>query len=62
MSIKQLPLRKKKIMQSHILLNLDGADAILKAESCQYATHESREDPEVLLTKFREQCMPTKTL
>ena len=50
------PLRKK------ILLNLAGADAIVKAESFQYTTHEFREDPEVLLTKFRDQCMPTKTL
>ena len=53
---------KTKKIQSYILLNLAGADAILKAESFQYTPHESREDPEVLLTKFREQCMPTKTL
>ena len=32
----------------------------LKQRAFQYTTHESREDPEVLLTKFREQCMPTK--
>ena len=63
MSIKQLPSQKKtKKIQSYILLNLAGADAILKAESFQYTTHESREDPEVLLTKFREQCMPTKNI
>ena len=62
-SIKQLPSQEKnKKIQSYILLNLAGADAILKAESFQYTTHESIEDPEVLLTKFREQCMPTKTL
>ena len=55
------PLRKKtKKIQSYILLNLDGADAILKAESFQYTIHESREEPEALLTKFSEQCMPTK--
>ena len=53
---------KTKKIQSYILLNLAGADAILKAESFQYTTHESREDPEVLLTKFREQCMPTKNI
>ena len=58
-SIKQ---NKTKKIQSYILLNLAGVDAILKAESFQYTTHESREDPEVLLTKFTEQCMPTKTL
>ena len=53
---------KTKKIQSCILLNLAGADAILKAESFQYTTHESREDPEVLLIKFREQCMPTKNI
>ena len=53
---------KTKNIQSYILLNLAGADAILKAESFQYTTHESREDPDVLLTKFREQCMPTKNI
>ena len=53
---------KTKKIQSCILLNLASADAILKAESFQYTTHESREDPEVLLTKFREQCMPTKNI
>ena len=46
----------------YILLNIAGADDILKAERFQYTTHESREDPEVLLTKFREQCMPTKNI
>ena len=45
---------KTKKIQSYILLNLAGADAILKAERFQYTTHESIEDPEVLLTKFRE--------
>ena len=54
--------KKTKKIQSYILLNRTGAEAILTAESFQYTTHESREDSEVLLTKFREKCMPTKIL
>ena len=53
-------LEKDKKIQSYILLALAGADAIIKTKSFQYTTHESREDPEVLVNKFREQCMPTK--
>ena len=53
---------KKLYKKYKIRLNLAGVNAILKAESFQYITHASREDSEVLLTKFRDQCMPTKTL
>ena len=63
MSIKQLPSQKKtKKIPLYILLNLAGADAILTVESFQYATHKSWKNPEVLLTQFGEQCMPTKNI
>ena len=53
---------KTKKIQSYILLNIAGADAIHKASSFKYDIDESMEDPEMLLTKFRAQCMPTKQL
>ena len=41
---------------------LAGPDAILKSESFEYGNNESKEDPDVLIAKFREQCMPTKNI
>ena len=53
---------KDKKVQAYTLLNLAGPDAILKSESFEYGNNESKEDPDVLIAKFREQCMPTKNI
>ena len=53
---------KDKKVQAYTLLNLAGPDAILKSESFEYGNNESKEDPDVLIEKFREQCMPTKNI
>ena len=53
---------KDKKVQAYTLMNLAGPDAILKSESFEYGDNESKEDPDVLVAKFKEQCMPTKTL
>ena len=53
---------KDKKVQEYTLLNLAGPDAILKSESFEYGNNESKEDPDVLIAKFREQYMPTKNI
>ena len=53
---------KDKKVQAYTLLNLAGPDAILKSESFEFGNNESKEDPDVLIAKFREQCMPTRNI
>lgn len=53
---------KSKKVQAYTLLNLAGSEAIDKAETFVYADGEDREDPEVLLAKFSEVCLPAKNL
>ncbi len=53
---------KSKKVQAYTLLNLASPEAVDKAETFVYADEEDHEDPEVLLTKFSELCLPTKNI
>ncbi len=53
---------KSKKVQAYMLLNLAGPEAVDKAETLVYADEEDHEDPEVLLTKFSELCLPAKNI
>ncbi len=51
---------KSKKVQAYTLLNLAGPEAVDKTETFVYADEEDHEDPELLLTKFSEMCLPAK--
>ncbi len=53
---------KTKKVQAYTLLNLAGPDAVEKSEAFTFAEEEDREDPDVLLQKFAELCLPTKNI
>ena len=53
---------KSKKVQAYTLLNLAGLEAVEKSESFVYAEGESHEEPDILLIKFRELCLPAKNI
>ncbi len=53
---------KTKKVQAYTLLNLAGPDAVEKSEAFTFPEEEDREDPDVLLQKFAELCLPRKNI
>ena len=54
--------RKSKKERACILLNLAGEEAVERYNSFTYNEDEDKDDPEVLMMKFEELCMPLKNL
>lgn len=53
---------KPKKIQAYTLLNLAGAEAVDKSDTFVYEEDEDKEDPEVLIRKFEEICLPVKNV
>ncbi len=49
---------KEAKVQAYTLLNLAGPEAIRRAKNFTYTGDETKEDPDVLLAKFRAMCSP----
>ena len=44
------------------MLNLAGSDALDKYDTFTFANEDEREDPDVILQKFEEICLPVKNV
>ena len=53
-------LNKPKAQRKAILLNFAGESAIELSNNFGYAEGEDKEDPDVILTKFKNFCIPTQ--